>query len=135
MKNIKYVFILVITFICSLVEPLKAQSLIPFTIFHTNDLHSHLDGLKVVAGESYEQRGGYARLTTAISDIRNKKKDEIVIGVDAGDFFSGTIFSAMALSDSKDFPEYEYFVENKYDLLTLGNHEFDPMNDGLEIIL
>lgn len=131
MKKIPFILILVAAFI----RPLQAQNLIPFTIFHTNDLHSHLDGVKVASGETYEKRGGYARLTTAISDIRKRKIDEIVIGVDAGDFFSGTIFSAMALSDSKDFPEYEFFVENKYDLLTLGNHEFDPMNDGLEIIL
>lgn len=131
MKKISFILVLVVAFI----RPLQAQNLIPFTVFHTNDLHSHLDGVKVASGETFEKRGGYARLTTAISDIRKQKKDEIVIGVDAGDFFSGTIFSAMALSDSKDFPEYEFFVENKYDLLTLGNHEFDPMNDGLEIIL
>lgn len=131
MKKFSFLLILVVAFI----RPLKAQNLIPFTVFHTNDLHSHLDGVKVASGESYEKRGGYARLTTAISDIRKQKKDEIVIGVDAGDFFSGTIFSAMALSSSKDFPEYEFFVENNFDLLTLGNHEFDPMNDGLEIVL
>lgn len=108
---------------------------IPFTVFHTNDLHSHLDGVKVPSGETYENRGGFARLTTLISDLREKKKEEIVIGVDAGDFFSGTIFSAIALSSLKDFPEYQFFIENKYDLLTFGNHEFDPLNDGLEIML
>lgn len=125
----------ILLFIFALTHSLQAQELIPFTIFHTNDLHSHFDGIKVPSGEAYERRGGYARLVTAIDDIRKQKKDEIVIGVDAGDFFSGTIFSAMALADSKDFPEYKFFVENKYDLLTLGNHEFDPLNDGLEIIL
>lgn len=111
------------------------QDNIPFSVFHTNDLHSHLDGVKVPSGDRYEKRGGYARLTTAISDIRKQKFEEIVIGVDAGDFFSGTIFSAIALSKSKDFPEYQFFIDNKYDLLTLGNHEFDPKNDGLDVIL
>lgn len=108
---------------------------IPFTVFHTNDLHSHLDGVKVPSGETYERRGGFARLTSVISELREKKKDEIVIGVDAGDFFSGTIFSAVGVSSLKDFPEYQFFMENKYDLLTFGNHEFDPLNDGLEIML
>ena len=108
---------------------------IPFTIFHTNDLHSHLDGVKVPSGTSYEKRGGFARLSTLIQTIKKDKNKEITIGVDAGDFFAGTIFSAIALSDNKDFPEYQFFMENKYDLLTLGNHEFDPQNDGLEIML
>lgn len=131
MKKTTLITVLILTYSALL----KAQELIPFSVFHTNDLHSHLDGVKVPSGNSYEKRGGYARLSTAISDIRKQKIDEIVIGVDAGDFFSGTIFSAIALSTSKDFPEYQFFIENKYDLLTLGNHEFDPKNDGLEIIL
>lgn len=131
MKKITLTFILLAAYITQI----QAQDHIPFTLFHSNDLHSHLDGVKVPSGDSYEKRGGYARLTTAITGIRNQKKDEIVIGVDAGDFFSGTIFTAIALSKEKDFPEYQFFIENKYDLLTLGNHEFDPMNDGLDLIL
>ncbi|MBC7715283.1 MAG: bifunctional metallophosphatase/5'-nucleotidase [Rhizobacter sp.] len=131
MKNLIYLAVLtVIT-----THNLWAYDDIPFTVFHTNDLHSHLDGLKVPIGSSYEKRGGFARLTTLISKIKNDKKDEITIGVDAGDFFSGTIFAAIALSNEKDFPEYQYFIDNKYDLLTLGNHEFDPQNDGLEFML
>jgi 5'-nucleotidase/UDP-sugar diphosphatase len=131
MKTFTFTLILLAAFTTSV----KAQDHIPFTLFHSNDLHSHLDGVKVPSGDSYEKRGGYARLTTAISEIRKQKNNEIVIGVDAGDFFSGTIFTAIGLSKEKDFPEYQFFIENKYDLLTLGNHEFDPMNDGLDRIL
>ncbi len=112
------------------------ENIIPFTVFHTNDLHSHFDGVKVPVGKSYEKRGGYARISTLIKDLRQAKKNEIVIGVDAGDFFSGTIFSGLALSSHEPFfPEYQFFKENKFDLLTLGNHEFDALNDGLEIML
>ena len=111
-----------------------AQS-IPFTIFHTNDLHSHFDGIKVPIGKSYEKRGGFARMTTLIKDLREKKKNEIVLGVDAGDFFAGTIFSGIALSNDPQFPEYQFFKDNQYDLLTIGNHEFDAQNTGLEIML
>ncbi len=128
MKKLTLLGFLLISF------PLWSQE-IPFTVFHTNDLHSHLDGVKVPSGESYEKRGGFARITSAINELRDKKKGEIVIGVDAGDFFSGTIFSAIGVSALKDFPEYQFFMENKYDLLTFGNHEFDPLNDGLEIML
>ena len=117
--------------------PLNSHAVddIPFTIYHSNDLHSHLDGVKVPNGESYEKRGGYARLTTLIEQIKKNKKDEISIGIDAGDFYTGTIFSAIALSSELDFPEYQFFIDNKYDLLTLGNHEFDAQNDGLEYML
>lgn len=108
---------------------------IPFTIFHTNDLHSHFDGVKVPVGTSFEKRGGFARLTTLISDLKKKKSNEVIFGVDAGDFFAGTIFSGIALSKDPSFPEYQFFIENQYSLITLGNHEFDAQNDGLEIML
>ncbi len=131
MKNTKK--LLVVTFLFAF--NLYAVDDIPFTIFHSNDLHSHFDGVKVPSGESYEKRGGYARLTTLIEQIKKNKKDEITIGIDAGDFYSGTIFSAIALSNEIDFPEFQFFIDNKYDLITLGNHEFDPQNDGLEYML
>ena len=110
---------------------------INFTIYHTNDLHSHLDGIAVPAPGGYERRGGFARLSTLISKIRSEKEKqgEIIMGVDAGDFFAGTIFSGLALSADKDFPELQFFLENKFDVVTLGNHEFDAHNKGLEIML
>ena len=106
---------------------------IPFTIYHTNDLHSHFDGVKI-AGE--KKIGGYDRIASSIEKLRseNIKRDEIIFGVDAGDFFSGTIFSGIALSKSPSFPEYEFFTSNHYDAVALGNHEFDATNPGLEIM-
>lgn len=130
MKKIILLFLLASTF-----EVYSAENIIHFNIFHTNDLHSHFDGVKVPVGKSFEKKGGFARLSTLIEKIKQNKKNEITIGVDAGDFFSGTIFSAMALSKNTDFPEYQFFVENSYDLLTLGNHEFDAEKDGLELML
>lgn len=131
MKNQK---ILLFSLCLLLSKAIFAQE-IPFTIYHTNDLHSHFDGVKVPVGTSFEKRGGFARLTTLIKDLKNKKSHEVVFGVDAGDFFAGTIFSAIALSEDPSFPEYQFFVENQYSLITLGNHEFDAQNDGLELML
>ena len=34
---------------------------IPFSVFHTNDLHSHFDGIKTPSGNEYEVRGGIIR--------------------------------------------------------------------------
>lgn len=109
---------------------------IPFTIYHTNDLHSHLDGVAVKTTDGYERRGGFARLSTLIDSLRSEKEKsgEIIMGVDAGDFFAGTIYSGLGLSPSKTFPELQFFLENKFDVVTLGNHEFDAHNKGLEIM-
>ncbi len=109
---------------------------IPFSIYHTNDLHSHFDGVKYSSegAEGYVKKGGFDRLATAIEEFREDKKShgEIVIGVDAGDFFAGTVFSAIAPSNLKSFPEYEFLSRNHFDVVTLGNHEFDAGNVGLE---
>ena len=115
---------------------LQAKSL-PFSIYHTNDLHSHFDGVKYSSNysEGFIKKGGFDRLATAIDNVRVDKtnKGEIVIGVDAGDFFAGTLFSALAPNNnSKSFPEYEFLSGNKFDVVTLGNHEFDASNIGLE---
>lgn len=115
---------------------------IPFTIYHTNDLHSHFDGVKypnpIEGRESYIVKGGFARMATVVQELRKEKarQKEIVFGVDAGDFFAGTIFSAIGPSlQTADFPEFEFLNDLKVDLITLGNHEFDPGNSGLETML
>lgn len=115
---------------------LKAGDL-PFSIYHTNDLHSHFDGVKYSSNNQngYIKKGGFDRLATAIDNVRadKKAKGEIVIGVDAGDFFAGTLFSALGPTDrSPSFPEYEFLSAQKFDVVTLGNHEFDAKNAGLE---
>ncbi len=120
---------------CFLLAPAAFCADIPIVIYHTNDLHSHLDGVKIPHKNGYERRGGYARLQSAINEIKQSMNDHLIIGVDAGDFFSGTIFSGLAVSEDETFPEYDFFVDNQYDLITLGNHEFDAQNKGLEIML
>lgn len=109
---------------------------IPFTIYHTNDLHSHLDGVAYPTANGFERRGGFARLSTLIQSVRaeKEKKGEIVIGVDAGDFFAGTIYAGIVLAKNPHFPELQFFKDNKFDIVTLGNHEFDAHNRGLEIM-
>ena len=114
--------------------------IIPFSIYHTNDLHSHFDGVKYsnLQKTGFIKRGGYDRLATVIDTVRTQKRinEEIVMGVDAGDFFAGTLFSALAPSVmSREFPEFEFFSLNQFDAVTLGNHEFDASNIGLEIML
>jgi 2',3'-cyclic-nucleotide 2'-phosphodiesterase (5'-nucleotidase family) len=131
MKNLKLTALFLLI---NLAQAISAE--IPFSIYHTNDLHSHLDGVAVKTMDGYERRGGYARLTTLINSLREKKDKagEIIMGIDAGDFFAGTIYSGLALGPTKAFPELQFFKENKFDVVTLGNHEFDGQNKGLEIL-
>lgn len=114
---------------------LKAKS-IPFHIYHTNDLHSHFDGYKTknIHG-GFSEVGKFSRLSTAINKIRKDHEKDIVFGVDAGDFFAGTIFSAIAPSLEPEFPEYDFLVSHGFEAIILGNHEYDPGNLGFARML
>lgn len=112
-------------------QPIQAQSgsadLLNFTILHTNDEHAALvprpqsdytlDGAETV--------GGIARVATLIRQIRAQKaaKNEPVVVVSAGDFISGSPFSWLTLRSES--PELTLMIESGYDIVTLGNHEFD----------
>ncbi|PIR35763.1 MAG: hypothetical protein COV37_06075, partial [Bdellovibrio sp. CG11_big_fil_rev_8_21_14_0_20_39_38] len=130
------------TLIISLFLHFSFATEIPFTIYHTNDLHSHFDGVKYpnpVEGKNVSIiKGGFSRIATVVQELKKEKarQNEIIFGVDAGDFFAGTIFSAIGPSSQiEDFPEFEFLNSINIDLITLGNHEFDPGNSGLETML
>src|SRR5262245_10261253 len=122
----------------TLVTALASAAPFPFTVLHTNDLHSHVEGNgpDAFVGLPEKQsliRGHYARLTTLISRIRKEKEavHEPVLLVDGGDFFSGTLFHALSPSASPSSPELDFFAMNGYDAITVGNHEFDAGIAGL----
>ncbi len=109
-----------------------------FTILHTNDLHSHLEGSFVKESEHVIKRGGYAELAFQIKRIRKdlEKKGEVVLLFDAGDFYGGTLFHSLALqANAPYFPEYEFFNTLNYDAITLGNHEFDGGDEGFDLLM
>lgn len=98
-----------------------------FTILHTNDEHAALvPRPQSESGfDGAQTRGGIARVASLIRDIRNQKRhtDEEVIVVSGGDYISGSPFSWLALRS--EAPELRLLLESGYDVLTLGNHEFD----------
>lgn len=115
-----------------------------FTVLHTNDLHSHFEGsgpdplFTAKVGDGDPVLGHYARLAHVIREIRARKKaeGEPVLLVDAGDFFSGSLFHGLGpVAASPYVPELEFFNSVGYDAVTFGNHEFDAGNDGLATIL
>jgi 5'-nucleotidase / UDP-sugar diphosphatase len=85
------------------------------TILHTNDLHAH--------DESFMERGrsigGMARIAHLIQVIKQSHKD--VLTVDAGDFYQGTTLFQRYGGET----EISLLNQAGYDIVTLGNHEFD----------
>jgi len=88
----------------------------PIVILHTNDTHSTL--------ESYNEPGvgdvgGILRRHSFIQQTRTQYPNTIV--VDAGDFSQGTPYFNLF----KGVPEIELMNMLGYDVVALGNHEFD----------
>lgn len=98
------------------------------TLLHTNDTHSHLEPF-TPSGEP--EQGGAARRKTLIDRIRARVGADHVLLVDAGDFSQGTVYynawrgsaSVMAMNAMG------------YDVVTLGNHEFDQGPENLGRLL
>lgn len=112
-----------------------------FTVLHTNDLHSYFEGsgpdmaFTSQAGDGDIVRGHYARLAYQIKKERKNAGHPSLL-LDAGDFFAGTLFHALAPNKKVNvFPEAEFFKLLKYDATTFGNHEFDARDEGLLTML
>ena len=108
-----------------------------FTLLHTNDLHSHLQGVSpeldytpLSPGDD-ATIGGWSRLAAAIQAVRLDRKNPVLV-VDAGDFLMGSLFHMVAREQAL---ELGLLQAMGYDAVALGNHEFDLMPDGLAQIL
>ncbi|SDO57184.1 5'-nucleotidase C-terminal domain-containing protein [Halobacillus aidingensis] len=75
------------------------------SLMHTNDTHAHLDDV--------------AKRVTAVNEVRAENPDALLL--DAGDVFSGTLY----FNEFKGQADLEFMNMMGYDLMTLGNHEFD----------
>jgi len=85
------------------------------TIIHTNDLHAH----DVPFKDNGKLVGGLAKIDHLIESIRKERSN--VLLVDAGDFFQGTPMFQRYGGDI----EIETLNRIGYDVVELGNHEFD----------
>ena len=94
------------------------------TVLHTNDVHSHIDPFGPEDGRNANQ-GGVARRASLIESIRNKNPNTLLL--DAGDIFQGTPYFNYYGGEL----EFKLMSMLKYDLATIGNHDFDNGIDGL----
>lgn len=94
------------------------------TILHTNDTHSQIDPLPS-NDKQYPDKGGVARRATLVKRIRKENPNTLL--VDAGDVFQGTPY----FNFYKGEVEYRSMSLIGYDVVTLGNHDFDNGVDAL----
>src|SRR6478672_8374760 len=88
------------------------------TILHTNDTHSQIDPLPE-SDKQYGGKGGVARRATLVKEVRKQNPNTLMI--DAGDVFQGTPY----FNFYKGEVEYKSMSLIGYDVVTLGNHDFD----------
>lgn len=98
------------------------------TILHTNDIHSRIESINKydstcdAEGEAEGKCfGGVARIKTMVDARRDALADQNVLLVDAGDPFQGSLF----YTTYKGAAEAEFMEGIGYDVMAVGNHEFD----------
>lgn len=94
---------------------LEAQEL---TIIHFNDTHSHVDPER--AGD-YKGRGGVIEQAAYIDSVRTADGKRNVLLLNAGDFSQGSSY----FTELEGNIEIDLLNDARYDVVTLGNHEFD----------
>jgi 5'-nucleotidase len=94
------------------------------TILHTNDVHSYIDPFPADHPKN-PNMGGVVRRASLIESIR--KENPNVVLLDAGDIFQGTPYFNYYGGEL----EFKLMSMMKYDVATIGNHDFDNGIDGL----
>jgi 5'-nucleotidase len=92
-------------------------------ILHTNDTHSHIDPLPANHSK-YPNQGGIMARAALIEKYR--QENEHVLLLDAGDFFQGTPY----FNRFHGVLEMKLMSKLAYDVVTLGNHDFDIGVEG-----
>ncbi|KAL7747617.1 hypothetical protein RI367_007058 [Sorochytrium milnesiophthora] len=102
------------------------------TIIHTNDIHAHMDQFNKYGTDCTQADidknncfGGVARITTVVNDLRKQHPNSYLM--DAGDQFQGTLF----YNYYKGNTSVAYMNALGYDVMTVGNHEFDDKSRHL----
>ncbi|MEM7317631.1 MAG: bifunctional metallophosphatase/5'-nucleotidase [Pseudomonadota bacterium] len=104
------------------------------TILHTNDIHSRIESInKYDSTCSAEDEGegkcfgGVARIKSMVDAKRAAMPDDNLLVLDAGDPFQGSLF----YTTYKGAAEAEFMEAIGYDVMAVGNHEFDDGPAGL----
>ncbi|MCZ8196844.1 MAG: metallophosphatase [Flavobacterium sp.] len=105
------------------ISSFKSNEIKHLTILHTNDVHSYIDPFPADHPRN-PNMGGVSRRAAIIESIR--KENDNVLLLDAGDIFQGTPYFNYYGGEL----EFKLMSMMKYDLATMGNHDFDNGIDG-----
>jgi 5'-nucleotidase / UDP-sugar diphosphatase len=124
----------------AVLTPMAAQADFTLHVLHTNDLHSRIEAINAFdstcsAEDAAENKcfGGVARLATKVNEVRGalQAAGQNVILLDAGDQFQGSLMYTFY----KGAVEAEFMEAMGYDVMALGNHEFDDGPEGFAAFL
>ncbi|SMR81446.1 5'-nucleotidase [Aliiroseovarius halocynthiae] len=103
-------------------------------IVHINDLHSRVEPINKYdstcgAEDNAEGKcfGGYARVATKIAELRKQFEGQNLLVLDAGDQYQGSLMYTTYKGDV----EIEMMEKIGFDVMAVGNHEFDDGPEGL----
>ena len=102
----------------------KAPRRPPLTILHVNDTHSQMEPLR--SGDRAGM-GGILERAAYVDSVRRADGPDNVLLLHGGDFCQGTTY----FSEFKGRVEQQALNAMGYDVVTLGNHEFD---NGIEAL-
>ena len=94
------------------------------TILHTNDEHRHKEPIAPNPAKKAHKRG-IAKRAALIASVRKENPNTLLL--DAGDIFQGTPYFNFYGGEL----EFKLMSLLKYDLATIGNHDFDNGINGL----
>ena len=115
--------------------PVNQAKPLEVNLLHINDSHSHLDEentklmLETSAGQREEiqvPNGGFARVAALMNTLAISEKNPIKIH--SGDAITGDLYFTLKEGEA----EAELMNTVCFDTLTLGNHEFDNTDQGLQ---
>jgi 5'-nucleotidase/UDP-sugar diphosphatase len=111
-----------------------AQGAYTLNVLHINDMHSRVESISrygstcggddVTEGKCF---GGFGRVATKIWERRKALEGQNVLTLDAGDQFQGSLF----YTTYRGKAEGEFMNKIGFDLMAVGNHEFDNGPDVL----
>jgi 5'-nucleotidase len=111
-----------------------AQADYTLHVIHINDLHSRIEPINrfdstCSSEDNAEGKcfGGVARVKTMIDQLRVELDGQNVIVVDAGDQYQGSLMYTTYKGDV----EAEMMGKIGFDVMAVGNHEFDDGDEGL----
>lgn len=92
-------------------------------VLHTNDTHSNIEPFPA-NHPKFADMGGVSRRAALVEKIR--EEEEHVLLLDAGDIFQGTPY----FNKFRGEIEMKTMAAMQYDVVTLGNHDFDIGMEG-----